>query len=35
MFFAEGEEKEFPEEIQKEISKLESKDKKIYELNKK
>jgi len=34
MFFAEGEEKEFPKEIRKEIDKLESKDKEIYYLNK-
>lgn len=35
MFFAENEEKEFPEEIRKEINNLESKDREIYELNKK
>jgi len=35
MFFAEKEEKEFSEEIRKEIDKLESKDREIYESNKK
>jgi len=35
MFFAEKEEKEFPEEIKKEIDRLESKDREIYELNEK
>jgi hypothetical protein len=35
MFFAEGEEKEFPEEIRVNINRLESKDKEIYDLNKK
>jgi len=34
MFFAEEEEKEFPEEIKVEIYRLESKDREIYELNK-
>jgi len=34
MFFAEEEEKEFPEEIKIEIYRLESKDREIYELNK-
>ncbi len=34
MFFAEGEEKEFPEEIKEEIYQLESEDKEIYKLNK-
>ncbi len=35
MFFAEGEEKEFPEDIKSEIHRLESKDREIYELNQK
>lgn len=35
MFFAERKETEFPEEIKVEMDRLESKDKDIYELNKK